>query len=870
MSFLRQKSNASSIPFYTGLQVQTSSSAVPIQIVYGCNKVAPNCFWSGDFRYSVQKSHGGKGGGGQITGYTYTVDLMLGLCEGPINAVGGVWNNNSITYMWNLGLSLFSGATPQSEWGYLESSYGDQALHYNGLAYVAGANFYLGSSASLPALSFDVHGVLVGTGGLSGNQWDASPALVIQDFLTNAQYGVGFPAASINAASLLSSGGNASYQNYCQAVGLAISPIVSNQEAANSILARWLQLTNAAAVWSGGQLKFIPYGDSARTANNATYTPNLTPVYDLTDDDFVHEDGRDPVEVVRNDPFAAKNWVSLEFLDRFNWYDASIVQAWDQNAIELYGLNAMSTVTAHEFCHWWIAQTSAQLILQRSLYIRNTYNFKLSFEYCLLEPMDLITITDPGLGMNNVPVRITSIEEDDSGILSVTAEEFPAGIATAVAYPVQAGSGSQATTGQNVVPQAVNTPLIFEPPPALTGGDAEVWVALSAGLPVVYKLAEAGSTGNHNAAWCGPSGAIGDLAEFSVSVQCVERTAVGIVAYDGVATSQCDFDLSVSPPTATPATGALFSAASITETQSGFFLLSVSLPLQAIGAPRFALCLASSVGTTSYGGTSGDGVYVWSPQVSTGDESLSALSSVPTLTGSTFAAHSDLMTPEGGAGGADPYWGGAYVYLSTDNATYTQVGQINGPARQGVLTDSIAAPSQQPDTTNTIAVSLVESGGALVSGTAADAKNAVTLCLVDNELFAYETATLTGPNAYNLTFLERGLYGSPATSHASNAPFARLDDLIFKYSLPSAFVGVTIYLKFASFNIFGQAVQDLSTCTAYAYTPVGSGTLGPVAKALAVGSNLDLGSIATTPNETDGFGLVTDPYATSIDLGAAL
>ena len=63
MSFLRPKSNAAQIPLYTGLQVQTSSNAVPIQIVYGANKVAPNIMWTGNFRYTTQKAKGGKGGG---------------------------------------------------------------------------------------------------------------------------------------------------------------------------------------------------------------------------------------------------------------------------------------------------------------------------------------------------------------------------------------------------------------------------------------------------------------------------------------------------------------------------------------------------------------------------------------------------------------------------------------------------------------------------------------------------------------------------------------------------------------------------------------------------------------------------------------
>jgi hypothetical protein len=64
-------------------------------------------------------------------------------------------------------------------------------------------------------------------------------------------------------------------------------------------------------------------------------------------------------------------------------------------------------------------------MLQRRLYVRNTYKFKLGIRYALLEPMDIVLITDGTLGLITAPVRITQIEEDDNGELTVTAEEIP-------------------------------------------------------------------------------------------------------------------------------------------------------------------------------------------------------------------------------------------------------------------------------------------------------------------------------------------------------------------------------------------------------------------------------------------------------------
>jgi hypothetical protein len=37
----------------------------------------------------------------------------------------------------------------------------------------------------------------------------------------------------------------------------------------------------------GRRLKVIPYGDTALSGHGHTYTPNTTPLYDFTDDDYI-------------------------------------------------------------------------------------------------------------------------------------------------------------------------------------------------------------------------------------------------------------------------------------------------------------------------------------------------------------------------------------------------------------------------------------------------------------------------------------------------------------------------------------------------------------------------------------------------------
>src|SRR5271166_342313 len=223
MGFLRRHDTAK--PDFTSLQIQTSTSILPIPIVWGRNKVAPNLLWFANFQAvpgGSGKGIGGKGGlgGGASSGnsYTYAADIILGLCEGPIADVGLIWKDLAIYVPLELGMGIETGTTPQAVWPYLAALYPYNALAYQGTAYAWAAGYNLGDTASIGNHNFEIIGILAGAG---VNGIDADPAQVIYDFLTNAQYGAGFDPASIDATALFGSGGDASLQSYCRALGLA-------------------------------------------------------------------------------------------------------------------------------------------------------------------------------------------------------------------------------------------------------------------------------------------------------------------------------------------------------------------------------------------------------------------------------------------------------------------------------------------------------------------------------------------------------------------------------------------------------------------------------------------------------------------------
>ena len=457
------------------LQVQQSSQGLTLPVVYGRARVAGNLVWYGDFTTYEHKTttrQGGKGGGGvkqEDVKYTYEAAVMMALCEGEIKGVTRIWRDKEkFSSPASLRLTLYKGGEEQPVWPHLQQvKHAVQAISYSGTAYLCSPNYELTKSAQIYSHNFEVDGKL----GYSTSIVDANPRDIIRDLLTNQKYGCGFPVENLGDTDV--------YGTYCRAAGIFLSPVYSEQQEAQRNIAELLEQTNSAAVFSQGRLKIVPYGDSGLSGNGATYIPNLTPLYDLSDDDFIVSGAEDPVRVERKTNADAYNQVQIEYLDRANDYNIAVAEAKDQANIEQYGIRPKDAVKMHGICDAKVARQVAQLLLQRALYVRNEYEFKLGWKYCLLEPMDLVTLTDGGLGLDKTPVRITEIEEDEDGVLNVKAEDFPFGTASATEYPTQPSLGYSAD--YNVSPGNAHAPVMFEAPLQLTGGEPEIWLATAGG-----------------------------------------------------------------------------------------------------------------------------------------------------------------------------------------------------------------------------------------------------------------------------------------------------------------------------------------------------------------------------------------------------
>jgi hypothetical protein len=456
------------------LNLQSSAYGVTIPVVYGVNRIAGNMLWYGDFKATAHtdvKTTGGKGGGGggvttETTTYTYSASVVLGLCEGPVSASMLLWRGKKY-YVGgppDIGASVATGALAQAVWPYLSTTFSGQALGYSGVAYMYAQDYQLGASAQVENHNFQITGI----GAFAYGVADANPPDVLLDLLTNTRYGAGFPAAQLPAMT--------NWSNYCRAAGLLLSPALTTQMPAAEFVARLCRFSNTAVLWTTGGLKFLPYGDTALTNLGATYTPNLTPLFDLTDDDFTPNEGDDPIKVTRKPQADAFNSVRLDFNNRANSYNGDVAEAKDSASIDAFGPRPLPVIKADWICDPWVARQVAQLVLQREQFVRNTYAFSLPWTRVMLEPMDLVTLTDSYLGYNKLVVRITAVTEDAEGNLSVLAEDFPQGIAHAAAYTSQAGVGFQ--HNYNADPGSVAAPMFFEAPIERTTTGLEVYAAI--------------------------------------------------------------------------------------------------------------------------------------------------------------------------------------------------------------------------------------------------------------------------------------------------------------------------------------------------------------------------------------------------------
>lgn len=362
-----------------------------------------------------------------------------------------------------LGLSLADGRVGQPVWSWLATFAPDQALAYSGTAYVYAEAYPLTNQAEVENHSFEViTGSQVGSGVV-----DADPAEILQDFLINPYYGVGWKPGRLSSLQR--------FRSYVRARQLWLSPVMNEQRPARDWMQALAEICNAEWVFQGEQLDLVPRGDEALSSPFGSFTPITTPVFDL-----VHGEGGDilePVEVIPVVNEDAKNIIRIEYTNRANGYAIEIMEARDAAHIELFGERPAEVRKMTAIHDAGVAQGVCQQILQREMTVWNRYRFQVPFSRALIALMDLVTLTDPDSDLARAPVRVTSRSEQGTLIYEYEAEDAPIGAASAPLYGQQSGQGF--AHDYNASPGNVAQPFFFEPPKEYTTTGLEVWLAVT-------------------------------------------------------------------------------------------------------------------------------------------------------------------------------------------------------------------------------------------------------------------------------------------------------------------------------------------------------------------------------------------------------
>lgn len=460
MSFFRGRTTTTRANKISEFTVNTAEYGAIVPEIIGTVRTAGNVIYYDDFtahehRETHKAGKGGKSKQVSIT-YTYTVAVILGLCEGPISGVGKVWIGKNVhNYPADdIQLTLFDGKENQQPWAYTQGKHPEKALPYSGLAYMAGV-IDLGDSGSMLSYNFEVKGRLLET----GDGIDVNPA----DYIRYVLDKIGKKDMKII--------GLDNYRKYCKEADLLISsPPDEDAKAAREVVNEIAKLTNAYVFWSNDKLKIVPLADRPV----GSWAPDKTGITDLTSDDFLPQSGGALVTYKRKDSSAIYNQFPVEFINRANGYEKESVSYEFTEDIKNYGVRAASVTNAHYIYTKERAVKIAEQLARNNKYERTQYTFKLDWSLCRLEVGDLVRLTDENSGIYEQVAVINGITEGTDGCLTVTAISRAPGDYPAAKYNVHANDRPYIDYNKTA-PDTV--PVIFQPPADLTADGLELWIA---------------------------------------------------------------------------------------------------------------------------------------------------------------------------------------------------------------------------------------------------------------------------------------------------------------------------------------------------------------------------------------------------------
>jgi hypothetical protein len=515
-------------------QFPTATEGRPVPILWGTvRQKGPNVVWYGDFEQVpmvVEVKTGLFSKEDQITGFKYQLGVQFALCRGPVDSLERLWIGDveidiggpiahDDTFLIDcpelfggdkLGtggvqgtLKFHSGAMDQAVSTYL-SGYqleGGDTPRYIGTCYIAPAfaNTYLGNSTSIKPWAFEVKRLPNGLalpGDGSVNTYDANPANVLYEIMTNTEWGLGFAPASISAANFYAVG------EVLDDEGNGFSYMLDKVMKAEDLI-RLVEEQIHGTVYQDRS-------DGLWKIKLARFDYDINTVPEITEANMVNL-----VSFSRGSWDGTTNQVRIEFNDRADDYAVSYGLAQDSaNIRTMQGTKVSATqnfpgvkdADLANFIAWRQLRTLSNPLIKITVELDRTF-------YAVV-PGDVLAFTNDELGLDKLPMRVGKINYGEIGAGSIRVEMVQ-DVFTSAGPSFAAPFGSRWVAPVDVLdPFDAAEQLAMEAPrafvirdPATSGIQSKVWCgARRIGNEVGFKIRQRNAAGV-------PSGAYADAGE---------------------------------------------------------------------------------------------------------------------------------------------------------------------------------------------------------------------------------------------------------------------------------------------------------------------------------------------------------------------
>jgi hypothetical protein len=343
-------------------------------------------------------------------------------------------------------VEVITAATATAWSGYVGTP--SEGLAHSGTCHVRIKKVALRDDGSFPDTKWEVQSSACVTG-VSTPDAEAADMLVF--LFTDTIHGLGFSTSLVNVETGIDGTAASSFRRYCRARGFHLSRVIEQGTSIANVIEELLAATNSTVIWVDGVLTAVPLDDEASSTSDfwpghATYpyTP-VTSSVAVGDDDFA--DDEDPVEVTREPRSRVFSVYPVDYTLRKNdsgevTYATNHAEYQSDVWSSANGLRRAETLdltpwVLSERHAWFVAYLSAQ----RSMYHRARYTFRVKPRLALLAQGDFVDLTDSQLGIADVSCRAETAEEDEDGVIEITALEWPRGTTKAFSLPTTPPGG---------------------------------------------------------------------------------------------------------------------------------------------------------------------------------------------------------------------------------------------------------------------------------------------------------------------------------------------------------------------------------------------------------------------------------------------